>query len=49
LALAAQVGQFGIFHHEPERSDDMLLAIEAQAQDMMPQSFVTRDYMRIEL
>jgi hypothetical protein len=26
-----------------------LLAIETQAQDMMPQSFVTRDYMRIEL
>jgi hypothetical protein len=26
-----------------------LLAIEAHAQDMMPQSFVTRDYMRIEL
>ena len=49
LALAAQVGQFGIFHHEPERSDDMFLAIEAHAQDMMPQSFVTRDYMRIEL
>jgi len=49
LALAAKVAQFGIFHHEPERSDDMLLAIEAQAQEMMPQSFVTRDYMRIEL
>jgi len=27
----------------------MLLAIEAQAQEMMPHSFVTRDYMRIEL
>lgn len=49
LAMAAEVKQFGIFHHEPERSDEMLLAIEAQAQEMMPHSFVTRDYMRMEL
>jgi len=49
LAMAAKVKQFGIFHHEPERSDDMLLAIEAAAQAMMRQCFVTRDYMRIEL
>jgi phosphoribosyl 1,2-cyclic phosphodiesterase len=49
LAMAAEVKQFGIFHHEPERSDEMLLAIEAQAQEMMPHSFVTRDYMHIGL
>lgn len=49
LAQAAQVKQFGIFHHEPERTDDMLLEIEAQAQKIMPNCFVTRDFMHIEV
>jgi phosphoribosyl 1,2-cyclic phosphodiesterase len=49
LAEAAEVKSFGIFHHDPERSDDALLAIEKAAQDRLPQSFVARDFMRIEI
>ncbi|MGI9439260.1 MAG: MBL fold metallo-hydrolase [Parvibaculales bacterium] len=49
LAQAAGVAQFGIFHHEPERSDEMLLDIETRAKQMLPNSFVTRDFMRIEI
>lgn len=49
LAAAANVTQFGIFHHEPERTDSMLLDIEEQARDIFPNSFVTRDFMRREI
>ncbi len=49
LAKAAEVKKFGIFHHEPERDDDKLLAIEAQAQSELPISLVTRDFMEIEI
>lgn len=49
LAKAAEVKKFGIFHHEPERDDDKLLAIEAQAQAELPTSLVTRDFMQIDI
>lgn len=47
LAKLAEVKKFGIFHHEPERTDKALLEIEKQAQKILPQSFVTRDFMRV--
>ncbi|MBT7642456.1 MAG: MBL fold metallo-hydrolase [Rhodobiaceae bacterium] len=49
LAEAAQVKKFGIFHHEPERSDAALSDIEKRAQVILPQSFVTRDFMQLEV
>lgn len=49
IAKAAEVRKFGIFHHEPERNDDMLLEIEAKAQAELPHSLVTRDFMRIDI
>ena len=49
LAAAANVAKFGIFHHEPERTDNMLLDIEEAAQKIFPNSFVTRDFMRLEI
>lgn len=49
LAKAAAVKKFGIFHHEPERDDDALLAIEKKAQAELPQSLVTRDFMQIDI
>jgi phosphoribosyl 1,2-cyclic phosphodiesterase len=49
LAEAAQVKKFGIFHHEPERSDTALTEIETRAQTILPQSFVTRDFMQLEV
>jgi ribonuclease BN (tRNA processing enzyme) len=49
LAEAAQVKKFGIFHHEPERSDTALTEIETRAQTILPHSFVTRDFMQLEV
>ncbi|MBT5157204.1 MAG: MBL fold metallo-hydrolase [Rhodobiaceae bacterium] len=49
LAQAAQVKKFGIFHHEPERSDEALMEIEKQAQHQLPQSLVTRDFMHLKI
>ena len=49
LAAAAKVKKFGIFHHEPDRTDDMLIEIEKRAKTMLPSSFVTRDFMRVEI
>lgn len=49
LATAANVKKFGIFHHEPERNDAALLEIEEKAQKVLPQSFVTRDFQRLDL
>ncbi len=49
LAKAAQVKKFGIFHHEPERSDAALTDIENRAQAILPQSFVTRDFLHLEV
>mgnify|MGYP000135370944 CR=1 FL=1 len=49
LAEAAEVKKFGIFHHEPERSDAALTDIETRAQAILPHSFVTRDYLHMEV
>lgn len=49
LAKAAEVKKFGIFHHEPERNDTQLLAIEKQAQADLPISLVTRDFLQLDI
>ena len=49
LAKAAEVKRFGIFHHEPERSDSQLAEIERKAQADLPVAFVTRDFLEINL
>lgn len=49
LAMAAQVKRFGIFHHEPERSDSALAEIERQAQADLPVAFVTGDFLEMDL
>ena len=49
IAKAAEVKKFGIFHHEPERNDEQLLAIEEKAQATLPISLVTRDFMQIDI
>ena len=49
LAAAAEVKKFGIFHHDPTRSDKALLDIEQQAQKKLPHSFVTRDFMQVDI
>jgi phosphoribosyl 1,2-cyclic phosphodiesterase len=49
LAQAAKLRRFGIFHHEPGRTDEQLAAIEAQAKDMFEASFVTRDFSGVDI
>ena len=49
LAAAAEVRKFGIFHHEPERTDAALAEIERQAQADYPVAFVTRDFLEMQL
>ena len=49
LANAAEVKKFGIFHHEPERSDSELAEIERKAQADCPVAFVTRDFLEMQL
>ena len=49
LAKAASVKKFGIFHHEPERSDAQLAAIERRAQEDYAPTLVTRDFLEVKL
>ena len=49
LAQAANVRRFGIFHHEPGRTDDRLAEIETQAKDMFDASFVARDFSGVDI
>lgn len=49
LANAAEVKRFGIFHHEPERTDSALAEIERKAQADCPVAFVTRDFLEMRL
>jgi len=46
-AQAAGVQRLAIFHHLPERDDDALDAIEAQAQALFAGAFVARDGQRL--
>lgn len=49
LAGMAEVKQFGIFHHEPERTDTQLAEIERKAQADLPIAMVTRDFLEVNL
>lgn len=49
LAKAAKVKRFGIFHHEPERSDAALAQIERRAQEDFAATLVTRDFLELDL
>lgn len=49
LAKQAEVKQFGVFHHEPERTDAQLADIERKAQAELPASFVTRDFLELNI
>ncbi len=49
LATTAQVARLAIFHHEPDRTDEELRAIESRAKQTLPQSFVARDFQIINL
>jgi phosphoribosyl 1,2-cyclic phosphodiesterase len=49
LAKLAEVKKFGIFHHEPERSDTQLAEIERVAQRELPVAMVTRDFLEMQL
>jgi phosphoribosyl 1,2-cyclic phosphodiesterase len=43
LAEKANVQRYAIFHHDPERTDDKLLALEAEATARSPVTFVSRE------
>lgn len=49
LAQAAAVKQFGIFHHDPDRTDAQLHEIEAKAQELYAPARVMRDFDEIDL
>lgn len=49
LALAAQVGQLALFHHDPSRADEAVREIEQQAQALFERSFAAREGQVIDL
>jgi len=49
LCKAANVKNFGLFHHRPSRTDEKLDQIEHEAKTAFPNSFATRDGMKIKL
>jgi ribonuclease BN (tRNA processing enzyme) len=49
LASAAQVGQFAIFHHNPNHTDTDMDAIAMQAEALASNVFVAKEGMRIRL
>jgi len=49
LARAAGVGRYVMFHHDPRRSDDALLEIEARAQALFAPTVAAREGMSIEI
>ena len=49
VAEAAQVKRLALFHHSPTSSDDMLEALETQLQVQLPQAFLSREGMTIDL
>lgn len=49
LCQAANVKKFALFHHEPERDDRALAAIEASAQNLFPGAFAAREGLEIHL
>ncbi len=49
VARAAGVKQLALFHHDPLHSDDMLDALEQQAQASFPHAVLAREGMQIDL
>lgn len=49
LARAAGVRRLAIFHHDPEHTDDVMAAIEAEAATVWDGAVVARDGMEIQL
>lgn len=49
LAQAAGVKKLAIFHHDPEHTDDIMAAIEAEAAQVWDRTVVARDGMEIVL
>lgn len=48
-ATTADVGRLALFHHHPDRTDDEVDAIEADAQAIFPAAFAAREGMGIQL
>ncbi len=48
-ALESRVKNLGLFHYSPDLTDDQLDEIIAQAQAIMPRTFLTREGLEIEL
>ena len=49
LAERAQVGALSLFHHDPSRSDDGVLAIEEEAQAIFQNTFAAREHSVFDL
>lgn len=49
ICQKANVGKFGLFHHRPSRTDAELDAIERAAKKKFPNSFTTRDNLKIDI
>jgi phosphoribosyl 1,2-cyclic phosphodiesterase len=47
LARAAGVGRYVLYHHDPQRSDEGVAAIERAAQGLFPSSIAAREGMEI--
>jgi len=43
VARLAEVGALALFHHDPDRDDDALCALEAHAQARLPHAFAARE------
>src|SRR5690606_13879892 len=49
LARAAGVGTFVLFHHDPTRSDDAVLGLEAKARALFPSTVAAREGLSLDL
>ncbi|MDQ7031045.1 MAG: MBL fold metallo-hydrolase [Ardenticatenia bacterium] len=49
VAQAASIPCVILFHHDPQHDDDFLLAMEAEAQQRFPATFVAREQMMLAL
>jgi phosphoribosyl 1,2-cyclic phosphodiesterase len=49
LARAAGVGQYVLFHHDPQRNDAGVVELERKARDLFPASTAAREGMEIDL
>lgn len=49
VAVAAQAKQLVIFHHDPDRTDDMLDRVAAEAQRLLPNAIVAAEGMSLQL